>query len=284
MNTPRTTKFWDIILKQELLNAADDYPETVPTFEASLNAHGMYETMRFVLRLSPLNHELVDSITLGKHSVKEISSEALQAYSTYIHETVHWWQHVGSTSGLLLSLSYLSQTHSSMNELREVIATFGPKKPLKRWTDEVLLREGHGAQAKLSRANIAVNNALDVEYYKAYALRPKQTAAWLVEQKHFESIGHGYSIAYGQLLGLFSAAIDPEFLVLPSAKTWDKQFARLNREQHEGFYWRSPIRVPPVGLHAIYEGQARFVQLQFLNAIYVNAPSFQEWREMSYLG
>lgn len=284
MNTPRTTKFWDIIPKQELLNSADDYPEARPTFEESLDAHGKYETMRFVLSLSLRNHELMDSVNFGIHSVEEISSEALQAYSTYLHETVHWWQHVGSTSGLLFSLSYLGQTHGSMDELREVLATFGPKKPLKRWADEVLLREGHGAQAKLSRANIAVNNALDVEYYKKYAFHPKQAAAWLVEQQHFESIGHGYSIAYGQLLGLLSAAIDPEFLVLPSAKTWDKQFARLNREQHEGFYWRSPIRVPPVGLHAIYEGQARFVQLQFLNAIYANAPSCQEWREMGYLG
>ncbi len=283
MNTPKITKLWDINPQQELLNPADGYPDTVPTFEASLNAHGMYETMRFVLRLSPRNHELVDSITLGVHPVHEISSEALQAYSTYIHETVHWWQHVGSTSGLLFSLSYLIQTHSSINELREVIATFGPKKPLKRWTDEVLFCEGYGAQPKLSKANIAVNNALDVEYYKQYAFRPKQVAPWLLEQQHFESIGHGYNVVYGQLLSLLSAEIDPDFLVLPSAKAWEEHFVRLNREQHEGFYWRSPIHVPPVGLHAIYEGQARFVQLQFLNAMCTKAPSCQDWRELGYL-
>lgn len=283
MNTPKITKFWDINPQPELLNPVDDFPETVPTFKASLNAHGMYETMRFVLRLSLRNHELIDSISFGNHSVEDINPEVLQAYSTYIHETVHWWQHVGSTSGLLLSLSYLSQTHGSMNELREVIATFGLKKSLKRWTDEVLLREGASAQASLAKANIAVNNALDVEYYRSYAMRPKQTAAWLVEQQHFESIGHGYSLAYGQLLGMLSATIDPDFLVLPFAKAWDEQFARLNRERNEGFYWRSPIHVPPVGLHAIYEGQARFIQLQFLNAMCTKAPSCQDWRELGYL-
>ncbi len=69
-----------------------------PTFEASLNAHGMYETMRFVLRLSPRNHELMDSIQNGEYDGDEIPPEALRAYSTYLHETVHWWQHVGSTS------------------------------------------------------------------------------------------------------------------------------------------------------------------------------------------
>jgi len=281
MHNSRTTKFWDINPQQELLNPADDHHETLLTFESSLNAHGMYETMRFVLRLSPRNHELIDSF--GQQSVGDISSEALQAYSTYIHETVHWWQHVGSTSGLLLSLSYLSQTHSTMGALREVIAEFGLKKPLKRWTDEVLHREGDSAQAKLAKANLAVNNALDVEYYKYYAHSPKQNIVWLIKQPHFESIGHGYQVAYGLLVGMLSTVIDPDFLVLPSAKHWDEQFARLNREQCEGFYWRSPVRVPPVGLHAIYEGQARFVQLQFLNTTRAKTPSCQDWREMGYL-
>lgn len=276
-------KFWDIDPQPQLLNPKEDYLGTLPTFEASINAHGMYETMRFVLRLSPRNHELVDSLKSGPISMKDISPEALQAYSTYIHETIHWWQHVGSTSGLLLSLSYLCQTHASMDDLRDVIAKFGAKKPLKRWTDEVLFREGPAAQAKLASANTAVNNSLDVEYYRAYALRPKQTAEWLVAQKHFESIGHGYNIAHGQLLGLLSAAVDPDFLFLPSPKNWEKQIIRLNRAKVEGFYWGSPIHVPPVGLQAIYEGQARFIQLQFLNASCANCPSVQDWREMGYL-
>ena len=166
MNDPRATKLWDISPQKELMNPIDSSSETSPTFEASFNAHGKYETMRFVLRLSPRNHELVDSITSGRHDLRDIGSEALQAYSTYIHETVHWWQHVGTTSGLLLSLSYLGQTHANIAELRDVIATFGCKKPLKRWTDEILLCEGNSAQSKLAKANFVVNNALDVEYYK----------------------------------------------------------------------------------------------------------------------
>lgn len=283
MNNLGKTSFWDIDPQKNLLNPVDGQLESLPTFEASLDAHGKYETMRFVLRLSPRNHELIDSLTRGVYSVGSLSSEALQAYSTYIHETVHWWQHVGATSGLLLSLSYLAQTHSSMAELRQVIADFGPKKPLKRWADEILRREGQSAQAKLRMANIAVNNALDVEYYKLFALDPKKNARRLMEQQHFESVGHGYHIAYGQLLGLLSAAMDPEFLVLPSARDWDEQFTRLTKEKHEGFYWGSPIGISPVGLHAIYEGQARFIQLQFLNAACSNSPTCQDWREMGYL-
>lgn len=238
----------------------------VPSFEASLNAHGMYETMRFVLRLSPRNHELVDSILIGRRVGSEVSPEALRAYSTYLHETVHWWQHVGSTSGLLLSLSYLGQSHSTMRFLREVLATFGPKKSLLRWTNKVLLAEGHSAQAKLASANIAVNNAVDVEYYKAYAFSPKTAIKWIIEENHFECVGHTYHIVYGQLLGMLQAAVDPGPVALPDGEAWDKHFLRLRDNRIEGFYWQSPVRVPRVGLHAIYEGQARFIQLQFLNS------------------
>src|SRR6185437_12012130 len=117
-------------LQHDLLDSIDDEHEAGPTFASNLNVHGMYETMRFVLRLSPRNHELMEMIQANGFGLGDVPSEVIQAYSTYLHETVHWWQHVGSTSGLLLSLSYLAQCHSSMAQLRDVLATIGPKKPL----------------------------------------------------------------------------------------------------------------------------------------------------------
>ncbi len=152
MNTPEPRRALEI--QHELLDSINDGYEVTPSFHACLNAHGMYETMRFVLRLSPRNHALMDRLEANAFDLGDASSEAMQAYSTYIHETVHWWQHVGSTSGLLFSLSYLAQCHSSMEELREVLATIGAKKPLKGYTDQVLRNEGHSAQTKLASANI----------------------------------------------------------------------------------------------------------------------------------
>jgi hypothetical protein len=283
MTNSECGKFWDIDPQPALLNPVEDLHENEVRFDSLINAHGMYETLKFVLRLSPRNHELVDSITSSESYIGEISSDALQAYSTYLHETIHWWQHVGSTSGLLLSLSYLGQTHSNIESLKEVISKFGPKKPLKRWADKTLLSEGPMAQAKLADANIAVNNALDIEYYRAYALNPKRTIHALIEKVHFESIGHGYAIAYGQLNSMLSVTFDLDFEFLPKVKGWDQEFRRLTSKNHEGHYWRSPVRVPPVGLQAIYEGQARFIQLQFLERSRQNVPSVLEWREMGYL-
>ncbi|WP_127814928.1 hypothetical protein [Bordetella avium] len=274
---------WDFTPAHEFLDPAEDVFSGSVNFRAALDVHGMYETMRFALRLSPRNHELVDSLTTGVHAAGDISGEALQAYSTYLHETIHWWQHVGSSSGLVYSLCYMAQSHSSMAQLRDVISTFGPKKSLKRWTDATLLREGASAQSRLASANIAVNNALDVEYYKIYAAKPNKSAPWLYKQQHFESIGHGYFIVYGQLLGMLSGTVDPNFQVIPDARQWDEKFKNLNEQRVTGYYWGSPMYVPEIGLHAIYEGQARFIQLQFLNATFDKAPTIQDWRSMGYL-
>lgn len=165
-------------LRHDLLDSIDENPETEPTFKSNLNVHGMYETMRFVLRLSPCNHELLEMVPMEGIVLADLPPEAVQAFSTYLHETVHWWQHVGSTSGLVFSLSYLAQCHSSLGELRAVLATIGKKKSLKSYTDDVLRREGPSAQAKLAAANVAVNNALDVEYYKYYAYSPHANIGW----------------------------------------------------------------------------------------------------------
>jgi hypothetical protein len=274
---------WDFTPVREFLDPSGHVFGEAVNFGAALGVHGVYETMRFVLRLSPRNHELVDSIATGIHEAGDVSRDAIQAYSTYLHETVHWWQHVGSSSGLVYSLCYMAQSHSSVGQLRDVLSTFGPKKSLKRWADKTLLEQGPSAQGRLASANVAINNALDVEYYKIYAAKAKKAAEWLYEQQHFESIGHGYFIVYGQLLGMLSATVDPDFKVIPDARRWDDEFRELTGRRVTGYYWGSPMYVPEIGLHAIYEGQARFIQLQFLNRTFEKAPTVKDWRDMGYL-
>jgi hypothetical protein len=269
-------------LRHDLLDSFDESLKAEPTFASNLNVHGMYETMRFILRLSPRNHELLEMVPMDGIVLTDLPPEAVQAFSTYLHETVHWWQHVGSTSGLVFSLSYLAQCHSSLGELRAVLATIGKKKSLKSYTDDVLRREGPSAQAKLAAANVAVNNALDVEYYKYYAYSPHANISWMFEEPHFESVGHGYFIAYSHLLGMLSDVIDPDNVIVPDAD-WSTEILRLREEQVEGYYWRSPVRLPAVGLQAIYEGQARFTQLNFLDGARDLPLSCSQWKDAGYL-
>lgn len=260
-----------------------DQLEVPLSFAATTKYHGVYETTRFVLRLSPLIHEYMEQIEANVFGDGPMPWEAVKAYSTYIHETMHWWQHVGSTSGLLLSLSYFSQCHSTIGVLRECLEEFGAIKPLKRWADQVLQNEGWGAQEKLAPANFAVNNAIDVFYYKSYAFDPRGAIKWMIEQNHFEDIGYTYSIVYGMMIGLISDAIDPDFVFLQSLTQLGDETLRLHEEGYEGFRKGSNVHLPYVGLQAIYEGQAHFIQLDFLNRARADPLTCKEWRAEGYL-
>jgi hypothetical protein len=50
--------------------------------------------------------------------------------STYLHETVHWWQHIGSTYGFILSLNYPVQSHCTHFDLKRLVEHDGFKKQL----------------------------------------------------------------------------------------------------------------------------------------------------------
>jgi hypothetical protein len=65
-------------------------------FRACLNSHGLYNSVQSVLRLSSEVHRRLATLRAGIHSSK-LSLTDVRAYSTYLHETTHWWQHVGSS-------------------------------------------------------------------------------------------------------------------------------------------------------------------------------------------
>ena len=71
-------------------------------------------------------------------------------------------------------------------------------------------------------------------------------------------------IAYGNVGLILATTLDPSFLVMPDAREWSSAFASLRSERHAGYYWGSPVSIPPIGAHQIFEGQARFGQLQYL--------------------
>lgn len=263
-----------------LLEPEYQLQEPHPEFSACLNAHGVYNTEQFVLRLSSRIHKLVDAIVTDVATTDEIDDETFQAFSTYLHETVHWWQHVGSTSGLVLSLQYPAQAHQNQEHLRLLLNRIGPKKPLRRWAEQQARSAPNSPE--LRAANIAVNNATDSEYYKRIALRPR-----LIEQasqdRYFESLGHCYWMAYGHALALLHSTVDAEIRHLPDGRRWDEGFRIVREAETEGFVHGGQVRVSSIGMLALYEGQARFAQLQFLTFGMREPPTLETLRQARML-
>lgn len=235
---------------------------TPGVFNATLNAHGTYTTEHFVLRLSPRVHELVDAITKRETDGHDMA-DLIQAYSVYLHETIHWWQHMGSSAGLMLSLAYPAQVYGSMAFLQQFGRSAGCVKPVKTWAHSAMVAGATHSDPTLAAANIAVNNALDIDFYKKIALSPKY-ALELRHTPYFESVGHSYLKAYGETLFAIIGSCDLHEGQLPNPAGWDPHLFRLRVEHAEGFVHGSMPPAAEVGLAEIFEGQARFCQLQFL--------------------
>ncbi|MCP1913362.1 hypothetical protein J2R96_005842 [Bradyrhizobium elkanii] len=270
-------------LDPTLLDADRSFPEAPSDFAACLNAHGTYSTIHFVLRLSPRVHQLIDAIPSRIAAGEEIDGETIQAYSTYLHETVHWWQHIGSTAGLVLSLAYPAQAHQNSERLEQFAQHVGPKKSIMRWAEMAALAGETIDNPGLRAANIVVNNAIDIEFYKIIAFNKDRAALkQAMHHQYFESVGHCYWMAYGHALALLSATVDRGQLHLPDGQQWDELFRQVRAAKVEGWVHGEPVRMPPLGLRALFEGQARMIQLQFLTFGVANPPSCEELRDDGY--
>jgi hypothetical protein len=228
---------------------------------ACLNSHGLYDPLRFVLRLSPEVHRKIEALQ-AEFAARRVSFEGLRAFSTYVHETIHWWQHAGSTIGLMLSLSYPAQAHSNHGYLKKLLERVGPKKSIRQFVES---QHGPGGDpdTPAGLGSVIVNNHFDIEFFRRLVFKP-EFAHDTGDHPYFDCVGHSFQIAYGNIGLVLATTLDPELSVMPDARNWSVAFAAMRSEKRKGYYWGSPVNILPIGAHQNCEGQARFGQLQYL--------------------
>ena len=245
---------------------------------ATVNARGLYNTFQFVLRLSPEVHKRLAALPNGIVSAKEVDFEGVSAFSTYLHETIHWWQHVGSTYGLMLSLSHPTETQGNYQHLKNLIVQSGFQKSIRILIETIGGPKGPGTLQGL--ANTIVNNSFDISSFRGLTLGP-QSARAVIGDPLFECVGHSYEIAYGNNVLLLGGTADPEHRFIPHPKYWEPGFGVLRAEKKEGFFYGSKVTLAPLGAYEIFEGQARFGQLQYL---YFASGERITWEDARQLG
>src|SRR6266852_1708299 len=118
-NPAKRNKVIRMKLNKQLLQHSEEVLDSVSAAYGDIR--GLYNSMQFVLRLHPDVQAVLENAPTGIIKAGDIDFGAVQAFSTYLHETIHWWQHVGSTSGLLLSLTYPAQLHLNHKHLRDFL-------------------------------------------------------------------------------------------------------------------------------------------------------------------
>ena len=192
---------------------------------ATVNAHGQYLPLSFVLRLSPLVHRTLASLPRsGIISSGEAGLAGTQAFSTYLHETVHWWQHIGSTYGLMSSLSYPAQTHGNYKYIKQLIATGELRKSIRRIAETA---KGSSRPDTLKGiSNIIVNNHFDIGAFSRFSYN-QEFARRLAASGMFENLGHFMYLSYAHNLVVLSGVGDKNFKTLPDPRAWEAEFEKL---------------------------------------------------------
>ena len=245
------------------LPSSDAPPSGNATFPATIRAHGEYMPLAYVVRLSPLIHQTLAGLPpTGIFNSSEIGLDGAQAFSTYLHETIHWWQHIGSTYGLMSSLSYPTRSHGNQKPIKELISRGALKKSVFR-----MASEGSGPstpETVQGLANIIVNNHFDLSAFSYFPYNT-EIAETIASSPMFESLGHFMHVTYGQNLSAMAGVTDSDYATLPDPRTWVKPFQELKQDKVEGFYYGSRVTLWPLGAREIMEGQACFSQIQYLH-------------------
>lgn len=230
-------------------------------YRATLKGRGLYSTFQFVLRLSPVVHRKLASMPGGIVNSSMVDLEGVEAFSTYLHETIHWWQHVGSTYGLMMSMTYPAQAQANYNHLKGLLTQVGFKKSIRNLA-ESMPGGGYGTPSGL--ANIIINNHFDMDSYRGLTVSPL-SAERIVQNPLYENLGHSFQIAHGNIISLLSSVTDRQFRIIPHPEAWSDAFRKLREGKEEGYYYGSPVKLYPIGAYEIFEGQARMAQLQYLH-------------------
>jgi hypothetical protein len=240
---------------------------------------GLYDRLRFVVRLRPDIYQILQDAEPA-YLANEASARIVDAFASYLHETIHWWQHIGTTSGLILSFCSPAKTHINRRKLLSLLATDRPQKSLlelSRFHYDSLTR---GQQIDL---NFVLAHWHHLEFNLRHTLFP-QNIDDIAKSPYFESLGHTAYVALADTLWMLAATFDSDYRVVPDVRLWDQAFAELAKRNVKGFYYGSPIVLPPIGANAVFEGQARFSQLQYLYLATDGKLSWNEFAKRRLLG
>lgn len=240
---------------------------------------GLYNNVFYILRLRQDVHDVLRLMASEESNDYYTEFEQLQAQSTLFHENLHWWQYIGSTSGLIMSLSLPAQVMASLSSFKEYLEIVGSKKPVIAYS-EVYLTEENQDEPKSKAVSQILNNFYDIYYFRQRVKRP-QIIRETHKEKFFESIGHSFHITYDACVKLLAATFDENYSFLPDPRSSSKVFIQLGENEIEGFFRGSKIGLPKIGLEDLYEGQARFNQILYLN---IASNKMLDWNEFQSTG
>jgi hypothetical protein len=244
-------------------------------FDSSLNgtsSRGTYNPMQFVIRLRDDIHRALNETGM--------KYEKVQAFSTFMHENIHWWQHVGSNIGFITSLGSPAIAHLCHRDLMTLVGRDEKYKSILAYDRFIYSNRG---KHDIPEVNRILNNWHDIKYAKKFILDNKNIHEIIKDKRFFLSVGHSFHILWSSAINIIAASIDPKYNFLPKVNEWSAEFKRLENEKVQGFVVDEGLTISSLGTRAIFEGQARFNQLQYLAIALDNKYTYSDFEDVGML-
>jgi hypothetical protein len=165
------------------------------TFSANLFATtlGLFDPLTFVVRFSP-EIETAFEKAGGRLSAIFWSEEELLSAVVFLHETIHWWQYIGTTFGFADALSIAVQGASARKLLQRWADQYGPRKPTTGALRKIFSKGNSSELQLLWNIN---HNWMDVELSSAITHRPFLVYG-ISSEPYFQSLGRAVLRHYVQ--------------------------------------------------------------------------------------
>ena len=253
------------------------YNSNLPARDSSFHAGRFDPLLSLVLLHSSIEQHLDSQKgALPSISVEAGGSHAVRAYATSLHETIHWWQHIGSTIGLLSGLTTAAQAATCIHYMSE-LGVEAPKPLLgvleaKRYKPT---QEDHPAWRAALRWR-------EAELGNAFLLNPAQAFARVKNNSFlYESIGHSIAMHHYAVTWYVSQIADNGGSVFPSADDWIDLYER-SRKDRRVLFEPNQRALLPFGAKHLFEGQARLSELQYFDRA-VESRTMAEFKQLGLL-
>jgi len=234
---------------------------------------GQFDRHSLVLWLNPdLSADLdTRAGALPAYSVEAADSAPMRAFSAHLHETIHYWQAIGTTAGFLYALGDATSTFATLDDL---IASGHRRKPILRTLPETADENDPAWLACLRWSHI--------EYGCGILDDPLRTVARLREDRsRFVSPGQSLLSLCANSAATLANAFDRGFAGLINPEPWMDAYRKFVADRHSGFETDSIFEIH-IGLRDLAEGQARISEIQHRD-LTQRAVSWQEVKANGWL-
>ena len=237
----------------------DFYSELRPRLLESSGAsqsRGSFDPLVKVTTLAPSLAQQLDTRggELPPTSVERGGSDAVRAYATALHETVHWWQMIGTTTGLITGLTTATQATACAPYLAEAIeAVAKPVLGFLQAHPEQVSSE-HSAWKAASRwRDLEVGYALTVDPLHAFYQLQKNPFL-------YESVGYALAQHVATTTSFIEQVVGEHSLPMPDKEEWTRFITKARESGARGFELGTLAKMK-LGARHLFEGQARMVEL-----------------------